>query len=182
MVLCTTQAQEIYWYVVPIHQYAKLTSSQTPLPLNTPTRVELSAEETVVITLLDANHCPGAVMQVLSEVFDLIYNQLHLLSTRFLIEGPKGAVLHTGDFRAEAWFLESLTRNPLLQRYLPPQDQEYVPSNPREPPPIALSTTLEVIYLDTACALSNLQIVTKVRIVFNLYFLVTFNHLSRIAL
>ncbi|KAJ6610178.1 hypothetical protein B0H10DRAFT_2061638 [Mycena sp. CBHHK59/15] len=33
-----------------------------PLPLNTPTQIELSNDESVVITLFDANHCPGAVM------------------------------------------------------------------------------------------------------------------------
>lgn len=87
--------------------------------------------------------------------------------SRFLIEGSKGAVLHTGDFRAEPWFLESLTRNPLLQRYLPPRDQEYVRSGPKQPLATTVSTTLEAIYLDTACVLSNLQIVTKVRIVLN---------------
>ncbi|KAF8810456.1 hypothetical protein BYT27DRAFT_6492547 [Phlegmacium glaucopus] len=65
-----------------MHQYTNLTLSQTPLPLNTPTRMGLSAEETII-----ANHCPGAVM--------------------FLIEGPKGAVLHTSDFRAEPRSLQS---------------------------------------------------------------------------
>ncbi|KAF8886293.1 beta-lactamase-like protein [Infundibulicybe gibba] len=68
-----------------------------PIPLNTPTRFELSGNEAVTITLIDANHCPGAVM--------------------FLVEGNRGAILHTGDFRAEPWFLESLTQNPFLQTY-----------------------------------------------------------------
>lgn len=36
----------------------------------------------------------------------------------FLIEGPRGAVLHTGDVRAEQWWCESLIRNALLQRYI----------------------------------------------------------------
>jgi hypothetical protein len=102
--------------------------------------------------------------------------QLHLPSSRFLIEGPKGAVLHTGDFRAEPWFLESLTRNPLLQRYLSPQDQECIPSDQKQLLPCLVSTTLEAIYLDTASALSNLRIVTKVKVNFDLYFSVTFNH------
>ena len=36
---------------------------------------------------------------------------------RYLIEGSKGAILHTGDFRAEPWFLDGLTRHPSLQPY-----------------------------------------------------------------
>ena len=82
---------------------------------------------------------------------------------RFLIEGSKGAILHTGDFRAEPWFLESLTRNPLLQRYLSPQDQEHVPSDAKQPLTYPVSIALEAIYLDTASTLSKFQIVTKVK-------------------
>ncbi|OJA13131.1 hypothetical protein AZE42_07518 [Rhizopogon vesiculosus] len=51
------------------------------VPLNTPMEFELSSTETVTITLIDSNHCPCAVM--------------------FLIEGPRGAVLHTGDMRVK---------------------------------------------------------------------------------
>jgi len=68
----------------------------------------------------------------------------------FLIEGDKGAVLHTGDFRAEPWFLESLTRNPFLQRYLYSKK------------PGLINKPLEAIYLDTACVLSPNAIPTKV--------------------
>ncbi|KAJ7740689.1 hypothetical protein DFH07DRAFT_838776 [Mycena maculata] len=93
------------------------------LPLNTPTEIELTADESVVITLFDANHCPGAVM--------------------FLIEGPRGAVLHTGDLRAEPWFLDALTHNPFLQLYF------------------AGGTTLEAIYLDTACVMRPAEVPTK---------------------
>jgi DNA cross-link repair 1A protein len=49
-----------------------------PLPLNTPT-VVASRGKPVTITLLDANHCPGAVM--------------------FLFEIGKRKILHVGDFR-----------------------------------------------------------------------------------
>lgn len=67
----------------------------------------------------------------------------------FLIEGSKGAVLHTGDFRAEPWFLDSLTRNPFLQPYL------YAG---KEGP---INKPLEAIYLDTACVLSTAEVPTK---------------------
>ena len=73
---------------------------------------------------------------------------------RFLIEGSKGAVLHTGDFRAEPWFLDSLRRNPFLQQYLYHDSLTSVP-NP-------VSKTLEAIYLDTACVLSSAEVPTKV--------------------
>ncbi|KAF8810458.1 hypothetical protein BYT27DRAFT_7186533 [Phlegmacium glaucopus] len=120
MVLCTTQVQE------------------TPLPLNTPTRVELSAEETIVITLLDARHCPGAVM------FQAQKAQSYALVTS--VQNPG--------------FL-SLTRNSLLQRYLSPRDQEYVPSDPKQLLPTTVSTTLEVIYLNTPSALSDLKAIAR---------------------
>ncbi|KAJ6604896.1 hypothetical protein B0H10DRAFT_1720884, partial [Mycena sp. CBHHK59/15] len=106
-----------------------------PLPLNTPTQIELSNDESVVITLFDANHCPGAVM--------------------FLIEGAKGAVLHTGDFRAEPWFLDSVTHNPLLQPYLA------YPNAVNSPEGESVTRTLEVIYLDTASVLSSVVVPTK---------------------
>ena len=42
-----------------------LTVFQKTLPLHSPTKIDLSGDEAVTITLLDANHCPGAVMRVL---------------------------------------------------------------------------------------------------------------------
>ena len=67
-----------------------------------------------------------------------------------------GAVLHTGDFRAEPWFLESLKRNPFLEKYLaaaepPPEDNTHL-----------VAKQLEAIFLDTACMLSTKVIPTKV--------------------
>lgn len=40
--------------------------AQKPLPLNVPTKVDLNGNESVTITLIDANHCPGAVMYAIS--------------------------------------------------------------------------------------------------------------------
>ncbi|CAD6888300.1 unnamed protein product [Tilletia laevis] len=68
------------------------------VPLNTPTVIQYTQTTKVTITLIDANHMPGAVM--------------------FLIEGPRGAVLHTGDVRAEPWWIEKLRREPVLQRWI----------------------------------------------------------------
>ncbi|KAF5626936.1 hypothetical protein F25303_10920 [Fusarium sp. NRRL 25303] len=68
-----------------------------PLPLETPTLIELCPGREIQITLFDANHCPGAVM--------------------FLIEGDNRAVLYTGDIRSEPWFVDSISRNPNLIEY-----------------------------------------------------------------
>jgi len=67
------------------------------LPLNTPVDLELGPKSHIRVTLLDANHCPGAVM--------------------FLIEGNDRAILYTGDIRSEAWWVNSLLRNPILIPY-----------------------------------------------------------------
>ncbi|KAJ7597693.1 hypothetical protein C8J56DRAFT_1159547 [Mycena floridula] len=93
------------------------------LPLHTPTKIDISASEQVTVTLLDANHCPGAVM--------------------FLIEGEQGNVLHTGDFRAEPSFLDSIIHNQYLKPYLADCNSNDV------------SCTLDAIYLDTACVMQT---------------------------
>lgn len=47
----------------PLHSpQSEADPSQKALPLNTPTEVELTPNSTIRVTLLDANHCPGAVM------------------------------------------------------------------------------------------------------------------------
>ncbi|KAG1766143.1 hypothetical protein EDD22DRAFT_878557, partial [Suillus occidentalis] len=111
------------------------------VPLNTPTEFELSSTETVTITLIDANHCPGAVM--------------------FLIEGPRGTVLHTGDVRAEHWLLKSLARNPFLQPYIPDTEEDLRVLIARNSQTASLTKTLNVIYLDTACMLRGIVVPTK---------------------
>lgn len=77
--------------------------------------------------------------------------RLALTSPRFLIEGPSGTVLHTGDIRAEPWFLESLRHNLFLQPYL---------NVPGASP--GVFKTLKAIYLDTACVLNIEDVPTKV--------------------
>ncbi|KIJ59654.1 hypothetical protein HYDPIDRAFT_140447 [Hydnomerulius pinastri MD-312] len=115
------------------------------VPLNTPTEFDISDDETVTITLIDANHCPGAVM--------------------FLIEGSRGSVLHTGDLRAEPWFLSSITRNPFLQPYLADSAEDLRVFVARREGTHAEATglvrTLEAIYLDTACLLSPVVVPSK---------------------
>ncbi|KAG7087564.1 hypothetical protein E1B28_013519 [Marasmius oreades] len=102
-------------------------------PMNLPFEVQYAEGEEVVITAIDANHCPGSVM--------------------YLIEGPQGSILHTGDFRAEPWFLETIKRNPFLQPYLASED---TPLQENE-----LIKTLEAIYLDTACVMQTHQVPSK---------------------
>jgi len=77
--------------------YRKQQSILKPLPLDTPTCLELRPGYQIQVTLLDANHCPGAVM--------------------FLIEGDGSAILYTGDIRSEPWFVNSLSRNPNVVEY-----------------------------------------------------------------
>lgn len=67
------------------------------LPLDTPTTIELAPGNSIQVTLIDANHCIGAVM--------------------FLIEGGGNAILYTGDIRAEQWWVNSLVQNPVLLPY-----------------------------------------------------------------
>ncbi|KAF4451748.1 hypothetical protein F53441_5310 [Fusarium austroafricanum] len=68
-----------------------------PLPLETPTTIELRPGCEIQVTLFDANHCPGAVM--------------------FLVEGNNKAILYTGDVRSEPWFVNAISRNPNLVEY-----------------------------------------------------------------
>ncbi|KAL4777005.1 hypothetical protein BDW60DRAFT_175287 [Aspergillus nidulans var. acristatus] len=77
--------------------YKHLSKLLRPIPLNTPTEIDLTPKLSIRVTLLDANHCTGAVM--------------------FLIEGDGKAILYTGDIRAESWWIDSLIRHPILIPY-----------------------------------------------------------------
>jgi hypothetical protein len=90
---------------------------------------------------------------------------LTLFTTRFLVEGAQCAVLHTGDFRAEPWFLDDLRRNPFLQPYLaPPEFREGAMLGQSEVSRTGtpLFKTLDAIYLDTECLLMMDEAPTKV--------------------
>ena len=67
------------------------------LPLETPVVLKLKPDLRIQVTLLDANHCVGAVM--------------------FLIEGAGKAILYTGDIRSEPWWVNSIARNPCMVEY-----------------------------------------------------------------
>ncbi|KAI0465866.1 artemis protein [Xylaria cf. heliscus] len=78
--------------------YRHLEKKLKPIPLDTPTTIELQPGNKIQVTLLDANHCVGAVM--------------------FLFEGSGKAVLYTGDIRCEPRFVTSITQNPNMIEYL----------------------------------------------------------------
>ncbi|CAE6503773.1 unnamed protein product [Rhizoctonia solani] len=113
------------------------------LPLNTPTKLDISPNETAMVTLLDANHCPGSVMCATFPT-----RPLNIADTvrnfRFLIEGKRGAVLHTGDVRAEPAMVSQLAQSVHMAPYLFANGQQ--------------QKQLEAVYLDTA-SLIGTQIV-----------------------
>ncbi|KAI6880951.1 hypothetical protein KC360_g6890 [Hortaea werneckii] len=78
--------------------YRHLKTLLKPIPLETPTKLELSPGRTIRVTLFDANHCVGAVA--------------------FLIEDEEKAVIYTGDIRSEEWLIDTWCRHPLLIPYV----------------------------------------------------------------
>ena len=76
-----------------VQTYRHLSKLLKTIPLDTPTVIELRPEYEIRVTLLDANHCVGAVM--------------------FLMEGQGKAILYTGDIRSEVWWLNQLVQNPV---------------------------------------------------------------------
>ncbi|KAI0594707.1 beta-lactamase-like protein [Biscogniauxia sp. FL1348] len=77
--------------------YKHLAKVLKPIPLDTPTVLELRPGHNIQVTLLDANHCIGSVM--------------------FLFEGDGKAVLYTGDIRCEPLFVSNIIRNPSMIEY-----------------------------------------------------------------
>ncbi|KAG2163344.1 hypothetical protein JADG_003083 [Aureobasidium aubasidani] len=77
--------------------YRRLKNHIKPIPLETPTEIELAPGHSIRVTLFDANHCLGSCM--------------------FLIEGNGKAILYTGDLRSETWWVNTLIRNPVLLPY-----------------------------------------------------------------
>ncbi|KAI5235809.1 hypothetical protein E4T43_09026 [Aureobasidium subglaciale] len=77
--------------------YRRLKNHIKPVPLETPTEIELAPGKSIRVTLFDANHCLGSCM--------------------FFIEGNGRAILYTGDLRSETWWVNTLVRNPVLLPY-----------------------------------------------------------------
>ncbi|ORY61701.1 beta-lactamase-like protein [Pseudomassariella vexata] len=80
-----------------VQTYKHLKNLLKPIPLDTPTTLELAPGNNIQVTLLDANHCVGAVM--------------------FLAESDGKAVLYTGDIRSEPWWVNTIARNPSMVEY-----------------------------------------------------------------
>lgn len=80
-----------------VQTYKHLKNILKPIPLETPTLIELKPAYEIRVTLIEANHCVGAVM--------------------FLIEGQNRAILYTGDIRSEPWWVSKISRNPVFAPY-----------------------------------------------------------------
>jgi hypothetical protein len=72
-------------------------------------------------------------------------------------------VLHTGDFRAEPWFLDSIRHNAFLQPYLAISDSGTPTLSPvlTAANAVPLQKTLEAIFLDTACVMQTDDVPSK---------------------
>lgn len=66
-----------------------------------PVEFDLKSGQKVLVTFIDANHCPGAAMV--------------LIQPR---QGDGPAILFTGDVRCETWHLNALSHNPSLSPFL----------------------------------------------------------------
>ncbi|TPX31972.1 hypothetical protein SmJEL517_g04799 [Synchytrium microbalum] len=78
--------------------YHHLKDYLKPLEIEIRHPIKLASHETVYVTLLPANHCLGSV--------------------QFLIEGPFGNILYTGDARYEPWFLDVMKKSKIITQSL----------------------------------------------------------------
>ena len=121
-IFCTEITREVL-----VRRWPTLGRHARALEVGEPTAIRLTANTTVTVTLIDAGHCPGSAM--------------------VLIDGPRGRVLHTGDFRREdfgtrAALPRCVTRAPIDALYL---DNTY--AHPTCVFPDRGSATAEVIAL-----------------------------------
>jgi hypothetical protein len=100
-IICSRVTREILLRLRPrgslVPKYASVAKGMEVHPVDEPCAIEMGSR-TLHLTMIDANHCSGAVM--------------------FLFECEGKAVLFTGDTRAEPWFVNSLVRNPSLMPYM----------------------------------------------------------------
>lgn len=100
LVYCSEETKELLSVIRKDSPSLKLTNA---LPYNVRTRLEL----------------PTTVENVYGEVFVTLIRSYHCVgSCMFLVENSNGAVLVTGDIRAEKWWCNSLHNNALLYPYL----------------------------------------------------------------
>lgn len=86
---------------------------------------------------------------------------------RYLVEGPEGNILHTGDFRAEPRFRNAISKNPHLLSYLSlPKHADDLSSASGGGRVTRIGATLDAIYLDTACVWSDIHQPSKVGFIF----------------
>ena len=98
--------------------YAHLKSILKPLPLQTPTIIDLSPEKRIRVTLFDANHCIGAVCFLIEDL-----GGVGTAADGLCAHGDGNAIFYTGDIRAEKWWVDALTRHPILVPYTTTPDE-----------------------------------------------------------
>ncbi|GAA6043928.1 hypothetical protein JCM8097_000903 [Rhodosporidiobolus ruineniae] len=84
------------------------------LEYNTPTVIPGPDGTSVTVTAIDANHCPGSAMFIVTGPTP----SPSAPSTSTTVLTPPISILHTGDSRIEPWHLAALAKNPHLQPFL----------------------------------------------------------------
>lgn len=116
-----------------------------PLELDEPYKLPLDdiGKETMTVTLIDANHCPGSVM--------------------FLFQGYFGSILYTGQYMdAQTRFYLLLFFKITSQTCFFAGDFRYTPSMLREPC-LRTNITIDVLYLDNTNCDPNRTIPSRKR-------------------